>query len=511
MSFQSILYGRIEPDMRTEQAQAPDFFGDLNLDQIVAAAISGKDEYDLKPFFHRKLDDVDDIVYRHEVMRDLEVPDLFGHVIAFAGRMQEMRRHLKQVEKLYYRLQKNSWFVDAVAIYCEAVRQLLTDLQETEPQSRGLRGLRDYLQRYVTSGSFRELVLNTERVGTDLGSVKYCVLINGSSITVRKYEDEPDYSTEVAQTFEKFRQNTPRDYRFKFADFVEMNHIEAQVIDFVAQLHPAIFSYFDAYCKKYRNFGDPTVLRFDREVQFYVSYLEYVSRLKQAGLKFSYPSISWETKEVGGNEVFDLALATKLVVEKTAVITNDLYLQGGERVFVVSGPNQGGKTTFARTFGQLHYLACLGFPVPGTELRLFLFDRIFVHFERGENVADLRGKLQDDLLRIRGILDEATPDSLIIMNEIFSSTTLEDAVFLATDVMRRILDLGCLCVCVTFLEELASLSNTVVSMVSTVVSEDPAQRTFKVIRRPADGRAYAISIAEKYRVTYAALKKRIAS
>jgi len=511
MSFQSILYRRIEPDMRTEHSQAPDFFGDLNLDQIVAAAVSGKDEYDLKPFFHRKLDDVDDILYRHEVMKDLEVSDLFDKVVAFATGMQEMRRHLKQAEKLYYRLQKNSWFVDAVAVYYEAVQQLLADLQQAEPQSRGLRELLNYLRGYVASDSFNKLVVDTEMVRTDLDSVKYCVLINGSSITVRKYEDESDYSAEVAQTFEKFRQGAPRDYRFKFAEFVEMNHIEAQILDLVAKLYPEIFSYFDEYCINYRSFGDPTVLRFDREVQFYISYLEYVGRLKQAGLKFSYPRVSWETKEVGGNEVFDLALAIRLVAEKTAVITNDFCLQGGERAFVVSGPNQGGKTTFARTFGQLHYLACLGLPVPGTGLQLFLFDRIFVHFERGENVADLRGKLQDDLLRIRGILDEATPDSLIIMNEIFSSTTLEDAVFLATDVMRRILELGCLCVCVTFLEELASLSGSVVSMVSTVIPEDPARRTFKVIRRPADGRAYAISIAEKYRVTYAALKERITS
>jgi len=511
MSFQSILYRQIEPDMRTEHPQAPDFFGDLNLDQIVAAAVSGKDEYDLKPFFYRKLDDVDDILYRHEVMKDLEVADLFDKVVAFATRMQEMRRRLKQAEKLYYSLQKNSWFVDAVAVYYEAVRQLLADLRQAQPQSRGLRELLDYLHGYVASASFNELVLDTERVRTDLGSVKYCVLINGSSITVRKYEDEPDYSAEVAQTFEKFRQGAPRDYRFKFTDFVEMNHIEAQILDLVAKLYPEIFSYFDEYCMNHRSFGDPTVLRFDREVQFYISYLEYTGRLKQAGLKFGYPTVSWETKEVGGNKVFDLALATRLVAEKTAIITNDFCLQGSERAFVVSGPNQGGKTTFARTFGQLHYLACLGLPVPGTGLQLFLFDRIFVHFERGENVADLRGKLQDDLLRIRGILDEATPDSLIIMNEIFSSTTLEDAVFLATDVMRRILELGCLCVCVTFLEELASLSDSVVSMVSTVIPEDPAQRTFKVIRRPADGRAYAISIAEKYRVTYAALKERITS
>ena len=172
-------------------------------------------------------------------------------------------------------MQKNSWFVDAVAVYYEAVRELLADLQQTEPQSRGLRGLRDYLHGYVASDSFKELVLDTERVRTDLGSVKYCVLINGSSITVRNFfEDEPDYSAEVAQTFEKFRQGAPRDYRFKLTEFVEMNHIEAQILDLVAKLYPEVFSYFGDYCVKYSSFGDPTVLQFDREVQFYISYLE---------------------------------------------------------------------------------------------------------------------------------------------------------------------------------------------------------------------------------------------
>ncbi len=114
-----------------------------------------------------------------------------------------------------------------------------------------------------------------------------------------------------------------------------------------------------------------------------------------------------------------------------------------------------------------------------------------------------------DLKRLKPILDRATRESLILINEIFASTTAADASMLAMRMMRRILEIGALAVCVTFLDELSSIGPETVSMMSTVSPEDESTRTFRVVRKPADGLAYALHIAGMHRLTYDQLMGRL--
>jgi DNA mismatch repair ATPase MutS len=509
MRFYSILFPERDKTCVEEIAEAPECFPDLHLDQIVESITSKWTEYDLAPFFHAPLRALDQVVYRQEVMYDLQQPGVLQSIKSFSQQMGEVRDRLKNADKLYYKYAIERSFLGTVGIYCAAVQSLSRNLASCDVQSRGLGLLSECLEEYIDTAAFRARLDEAERLKADLANIRYCVLIKGDSVAVRDYGDESDYSVIVEETFRKFRSGDAATHRLKIPKWEGMNHIEAEILDRVALLFPHVFRTLDEFCTKHAEFIDETVVRFDREIQFYVAYLSHVEKFRRSNLKFCIPALSESSKEICGHDAFDLALAERLIGDQSAVVCNDFFLRDPERIFVVSGPNQGGKTTFARMIGQLHYLARLGCPIPGTEGRLLLCDHVFAHFERQEDIANLRGKLQDDLVRIRSILDEATPKSIIILNEIFSSTTVQDALFLGTEIIKRITALDALCVCVTFLDELASLNEKTVSIVSMVEPQNPALRTFRLERRPADGLAYALAIAEKHRVTYSWLKERL--
>lgn len=278
--------------------EQPAGFSDLNLDQLVASLTTGREEYDLSSLYFRHLDDPAVIRYRQEVFADLEDKGTLSVVSTFATQLRGLRARAMQMDKLRHHHQRQGAVIDVVEGYCEAVAALELGLRDRALQGRALLGLRAHLACYVTSAGFRAMVEDTEAIRRRLWEVRYTVRIVGGRVHVARYADEADHSAEVLAFFERFKQGEAKEYRTAAWAGRELNRVEGLVLDLVARLHPEAFAALSDYCHQHVDFLDPTLRRFEREVQFYLAYLAYLAPLCDAGLPFCFPEITEGSKEV---------------------------------------------------------------------------------------------------------------------------------------------------------------------------------------------------------------------
>ncbi len=506
MEYKSILFKNTPPD-----APKPGFFKDLNIDQIVESITASKKKYDLEPYFTTPLTDIQEIYYRHEIMKDLEDRRILSKLNSFSREMESLFSRIDKTEKLQPGYYKKGRHLHTAELYIKTVTVFAEELSFPEPKSQGLCFFRDYINSYILSEWFSGFTDAARSIRKNLSEIKYSIYIKGSRIEVRKHGGEHNYAEEIEKVFGKFRRYSDVLQSLSLRDdsFVWMNHIEAEILSMVADLYPETFHELDRFTELYSDFIDTGIKLFNREIQFHISYTEYISGFKHAGLSFCYPEVVNDKRNTFFKDSFDMALGKKLIREKKEVVRSNFTMKDRERIFIVTGVNQGGKTTFARTFGQMHYMASLGFPVPGTGARLYNFDKILTHFEKEETVSSLKSKLEDDLSRIRDILKASTPKSIIILNESLSSTTLHDTVLLGKRILRQISDMDAICLWITFADELSAFNEKTVSMVTELNPSDPSVRTYRIIRKKADGKAYAMMIAEKNHLTYRQIIGRI--
>jgi DNA mismatch repair protein MutS len=489
----------------------PECFRDLHLDDIVTAVCQGNADDRMRRLFYQPLREVSAVEHRHQVFGDLERTKLRRSITDFTHAMDTMRGQLRQAEWVRHQWQRHGWFVHAVHTFCNAATALRDNLAGSDPSSQGLREFSDHLGEFVDSGTFRTLAGDTDAMLAELGHIRYTVHIHDRHVRVAKYAGQADYSHDARSAFERFTSEITTNFGVPIKDDAEMNPVERRVLECVVRLYPDAFAHLEQFAGRHHHFIEPTVSRFDREIRFYLTYLAFVERCTAAGVSFSYPEVTQTPGTLSADNACDLALAIKTEGDQTTLVGNAFHLSGAERVLVVTGPNQGGKTTFARTIGQCAYFASLGCPIPAKRAVLTLFEAIHTHFDRQENLSTPHGKLHDELVRIRDILSQATAASLIIMNESVSSTTVSDAQLIGTDIIKRIIKQNSTAVYVTFLNELARVDPACVSMVAEVAADDPTRRTFTVTRRPADGLAYAAALADKYGLNYETLRQRITS
>ena len=333
--FRSILF-----DCPSDMGEHEDMsmFGDLNLDQVFAAVAAGRDEYDLMPFFRYPLRDARAVEYRHQVQRDLEDKTLYRAVAEFALRMREMREYLALSGKLRTRYQKEHWFLAAAGVYRRALVTLADALAGIELRSRGFTAFRQHLEDYTQSAVFTGLAADIARVTSALDDVRYCVNIKGNRVRVTRYDGEADYGAEVQRTFAKFAENPVKDYRVGFRGLPDMDHVEARILGLIARLYPEAFAALDEFCARHAAYLDDSIRVFDREVQFYAAYQDFTAPMTKAGLDFCYPAVSVGSKEISAHGCIRPRAGGQAHARAAAIVRNDFYLTGAERILVVTGP-----------------------------------------------------------------------------------------------------------------------------------------------------------------------------
>jgi DNA mismatch repair ATPase MutS len=255
------------------------------------------------------------------------------------------------------------------------------------------------------------------------------------------------------------------------------------------------------------------------EIAFYLGGANLIQQMRAAGLPMCRPEIgAMEERVCQIKDLYNLNLALHFREEQTnlngVVITNDVNFSPQGRIFILTGPNRGGKTTFTRAVGLAQVLFQAGLYVPGREARLSPVDGIYTHFPREEKPQVGVGRLGEEAQRLSLIFQRATRYSLVLLNESFSTTSPGESICLARDLVRALRLLGVRAMFVTHLHELAQdldriHANTpgdspVVSLVAGILEDETGmtRRTFKIVPAPALDSSYAQDIARQHGISY---------
>ena len=173
----------------------------------------------------------------------------------------------------------------------------------------------------------------------------------------------------------------------------------------------------------------------ENELAFYLGGYNLYEKLKDLGEPVCYPEVSAKREF---DSLYDISL---VLIKKEKVTGNDLDGED-KKLYLITGANQGGKSTFLRSIGQAQLMGQAGLFVAGTQNRLPLRNGIYTHFKKEEDEKMQSGKLDEELARINAIVDHLNKDSLILMNESFSSTNEREGSKIGYDLTKALKQQG---------------------------------------------------------------------
>ncbi len=252
------------------------------------------------------------------------------------------------------------------------------------------------------------------------------------------------------------------------------------------------------------------------EIEFLVKGTAFLRILKEKGLSLCRPEIVADEPIFVAEELYNPCVAIKVEDE---IVPNDVsFVTDDALIFVLTGPNRGGKSVITCALGLAQVMAQLGMFVPAREAKISLADKIFTHFPTGAEDTIDKGRLGEECARLRDIFSAVTPKSLVLLDESLSSTGSFEASYIAAEVLAGLSRVGCRCLFSTHLHELAAQIDEInartaadggVRIDTLVAGIEEGKRSFKIVRQKPDGKSYARDIADKYGLSYESISKKL--
>ncbi len=259
---------------------------------------------------------------------------------------------------------------------------------------------------------------------------------------------------------------------------------------------------------KYADIAIVNISQLVPEFIYYIRFADFIEQYTEKGFRFcEAEAVSEGTVSMDAKSMYNMKLAVNCE-KMDDIVCNDLVFDDEHTIYILTGANRGGKTTITQAVGIMFVLAQGGICVPADSFRYKPVDCIYTHFPADEDKTMDLGRLGEECVRFRDIYSACTKDSLLLLNETFSTTSFEEGFFIARDSVKAIVQKHTRTIYNTHMHKLAAEADEINQTVgaakvsSLIVKSENGQRSFKVEVGLPEGMSYARDIAEKYGVTF---------
>ncbi|MCB9461747.1 MAG: hypothetical protein H6670_18995 [Anaerolineaceae bacterium] len=488
----------------------------------------------------------DVIRYRQAVLSDLlHDEDLVLQLEVLLERILDLEGYLMAPQWRDNRLRLVAWRLSELDNYVNCVVEFDAVMQHAgnRLQSEALQCLRDDIHQQVNSPGFISLRQTLPELLPKIQAIRSVTIgvnlddqLRPLSATLLDAHIERFVGAGILDRFFK-RDNSPLLGKGPLHDARSLNtgnakfHIELedrnspfmpQLFRDLSQLVNDTSRPVEDALKQFTAVNTRSLIALKNEIAFYLGAVKLIKKLRAAGLPMSAPEIvPMSQRMMKVQALYNINLALQLLTKQDqldkTIVRNDAEFGPDGRIFILTGPNQGGKTTYTQAIGLLHLLAQAGLYVPASKAVISPVDGIYTHFATEERPEYEAGRLGEEARRLGGIFQKATTASLVLLNESLSSTAADESVFIARDVLRVLRRLGLRAVFATHLHTLAAEADAInadsdgdariISVVSHVVIEhgDDGQivrRTYEIKPGPPMSRSYAVELAARFGISY---------